>query len=559
MKRLKIVAIIIMLLMLTVSSTGAWTLDIHERPDTPEMQWHEGTSSTNQRISMTAYIPYGADRIRFYLVANDGVVARDRLNFDYEDEYVTVNFYSLREAQEAWGYIEIYDKDGNVSVPSDWTSAYIERVSNVTKDIEPPEQPEMVWENPGQSTGRNQRMTVKAQMPEGASYLEYFLVNEGKIERSGRITDESYTFRRVGFNQSVLTYVKAYTSRTSNLSRTVSYPSPVTVMFIGDDGRVSTPEMPQLQWVDLGHSQAYGQQLIMTAQKPNDAQKLHYFLYANGTLMQSHITTNTSYTFYNIQGNQMVMGFVKAYDMWDNASEESPRAQMYIPALNSAPQTPSEPETPTHPSIGQPMQPAGRISDLRRGISLREFTLPAMWVNASFHFNDVPKEDTELKQALQYFYSTHVFSDTFSENFHPNRPMTRVGFLDALVKTANLPIRQMPTILSPFEDVKADHDFHNHIVYASWQNIMRGYSDHLFRPSADLAYGTAARAIVNAYDIRLYGYEGERIIDDIGDHYVAALVNANILSHAPESQFAVMTRGEVAKTLYKIIQIQMEQ
>ena len=559
MKKFKILAIIMMILMILVASTGAWTLDIHERPDTPEMEWHEGTSSTNQRISMTAYIPYGADRIRFYLVSNDDVIIRDRRHFDYDDEYVTVHFYSLREAQEAWGYIEVYDQDGNASLLSNWTSAYIERVSNVTKDIDPPEQPDLIWENPGQSTGRNQRITVSAEMPEDASYLEYFLVNEGKIERSGRVTDESYTFRRVGFNQNVIAYVKAYTSRTSNLSRFISYPSPVAVMFVGDDGSVSTPDMPKLEWVDLGHSQAYGQQLIMTAEKPNDAHKLQYFLYVNGTLLQSHVTVNTSYTFYNVQGDQMVVGFVKAYDRWDNVSEESARAQLYIPPLKSAPQQPSTPDTPSQPGIGQPMQPADRIFDRARGISLREFTLPSMWVNASFHFNDVPQDDAELKEALQYFYATRVLEDTFSENFYPQRTITRIAFLNALVKAADLPVRQMPTLRSPFQDVSKDHDFHNHIVYASWQNIMRGYSDRRFRPNADLTYGTAARALVNAYDIRLYGYEGETIIDDIGDHYVQALVDADILSHAPESQFAIMTRAEAVKALYRIIQIQMAQ
>ncbi|NLY43056.1 MAG: S-layer homology domain-containing protein [Clostridiaceae bacterium] len=520
-----------------------------ETPDPPTIEWDSdySSSATSQKVTMYAEKPDGAYKLEYVLFAND--VKQTKVTTSE-----SCSFYSLDEQQEVWGYVVALDKNNNRSERSELVSEYIGKKSKSTKKVDTPEEPEIEWVDANKSKNNNQKVKVSAEIPEGAKYLRYFLICDGDIRSSSKTTSESYTFSGVDYNQMVVAYVKAYDSSGND-----SYQSETVTLYIGDDGEVSTPAKPQVRWIDYGYNSPYGQVVEVSAEIPSDANRLKYFIIANGTMVSSELTTSTRYTFYNIKDDQMVTAFVKAYDKWDNESDESERTTIYIPKRSTGQQSSSSSQTTPSQTGGQTsQQPTGRISNAARGISIRDFQLPPRKINASFHFEDVPAEDKELHEALQYLYSTGIYDGAFQRNFYPNKSMSRIDFLNALIRATGMDSTTIKYI-SHYKDVKPDYLYHNNILLASEKRIMNGYSDHTFRPDGALTYGAAAKAVAVAFEMRRYSSQGESLIDDFQQDYLDVLVSSGILSNKPDSTATVITRGEATRLLYRILKLKINQ
>ena len=531
-----------------------------DTPEAPEIRWDDdySNSSSSQRVRMTAEIPDGAEKMRFYLFADDDRKRKD-VRVDDDDDEVSVTFSSLDEEQEVWGYVVAYDDDDEASERSEWTSEYIDKKSSYSPRVDRPEEPEIEWENAGYSTKDTQRITIHAEMPDDADELRFFLICDGSLKKSGKIDDEDYTFRSVDYDQTVIAYVKAYDDNGRE-----SYRSPTVTMYIGGPDEVSRPRSPFMRWADEGYDSPYGQTVRMSADIPSGARRIRYYLYANGTLYQSDITDRTTHTFRYIQDNQRVTGFVKAYDKWDNESPESEYAYLQVPDRTNRPtpawaQPSAQVQQPARAKQSEQAQPSDeRIIDKQKGVSIKDFKMKPLWINAPFHFKDVSQKDRELNQALQYFYSTRLMENQFKDKFYPDYYITRMEFLKALLNIADLSELPVQDMISHYKDIDEEHPHHDEILLANYKGIMRGYSDRRFHPDNQLSYGAAARAVVNAFELRNYTSEGERQIDDIGQHYIDALVNAKIMPVKPSDQFDYITRAEAVKMLYRIVKIKMD-
>ncbi len=546
MKKLKLLIIITTMILTTFINPVSADYEL-DRPEPPEIEWDDDYSngSSSQRVRMTAYVPDDAEKIKFVLIADDDVKSTTR-TVSSSDE-ITCTFTSLDEEQEVWGYIIAYDEDGYTSERSELASEYIEKKSSTSTRVDVPEDIEIEWENPYNNTKNKQKVTITAEMPDDAEKLQYFLVCDGTLKDSNETTKESYTFSNVDYDQVVYAYVKAYDDDGYE-----SEQSPTTMIYIGDDGDVSTPDKPYMQFIDMGYNYPYGQQILVKSEIPDDAKKVEYFLIANGQVLSSGKTDKKSYTFNYINDNQIVYSFVRAYDWSGNESSDSERSALSIPNRTNTTET-SGNQTNTE----ELQELTGRITDSKKGISMRGIELPTLWISASFHFEDISKEDKELEEALQYLYSTRLLENRYTKKFYPNGTMSRIDFLNLLLKASNISDDRLPKLTSHFEDINNDYLYHDEVLLANYNGIMRGYSDYKFKPNNSITYGTATRAIVKAFDIRYYNYQGERLIDDIGEHYINALVDAKLMSK-PMSQFNYISRGDAVKLIYKIIKMKME-
>ena len=102
-----------------------------EIPEAPVIEWDDyySTGYSSQRVTMTVRVPQNADKIRFYLIANDEVITRERRVSSYDD-FVSQTFSYLQEEQEVWGYVVAYDRRGIKTPNSEWSSEYIGKRSN---------------------------------------------------------------------------------------------------------------------------------------------------------------------------------------------------------------------------------------------------------------------------------------------------------------------------------------------------------------------------------------------------------------------------------------------
>ncbi len=543
----KILLIIITTIILTAFSFPVSAKYKLDSPEPPEIEWDDDYSNgaSSQKVRMTAEVPDDAEKIKFVLIADDDVKKETKTVHSSDDE-ITCTFTSLDEEQEVWGYIIAYDDNDDPSERSELTSEYIEKKSSSSSRVETPEEPEVEWKNSNNSTKNTQKVTITAEMPDDAEKLQYFLVCDGTLKDSNKTTRESYTFSNIDYDQVVYAYVKAYDEddRESEQSSTA-------MLYIGDDGDISTPDEPYMQFIDMGYDYPYGQQVLVKTEIPSDAKTVEYFLVANGQVFSSGKTDEKSYTFNYLKDNQIVYSFARAYDRWGNESSDSGRSVLSIPNRTTTSQT-SEQQL----NIEESQEPMDRIIDGKKGISMKDFELPPLWLNASFHFDDV--QDKELKEALQYFYSTRLLENGYTNKFYPHKPISRIDFLNMVLKATNITNEQMPKLTSNFKDINDAYAYYNEVLLANYKGVMRGYSDYKFKPNNGLTYGTGARTIVKAFEIRYKDYQGEKLIDDIGEHYISALVNARIMSTQPTSQFNYISRGEAVKILYRIIKIKME-
>ena len=141
--------------------------------------------------------------------------------------------------------------------------------------------------------------------------------------------------------------------------------------------------------------------------------------------------------------------------------------------------------------------------------------------------------------------------------FRPNDPITRAEALAILLKAANIQVN-WTNYGTCYSDIKDDAYNMQEIMLATEKKIMNGYSDHTFQPDTPLSYGAAAKAIVNAFDIKKYVYGKEVLIDNFREHYLETLINAGIIDNMPDDIDANIPKKEAATMLYRIIKLRME-
>ncbi len=532
----------------------------NEIPEAPFIEWDDtySTSYSSQRVTMSVRTPENADKIRFYLFANDDVYTREKKVSSY-DNIVSQTFGSLLEEQEVWGYAVAYDRQGIKTPNSEWASEYIGKRSNRAQYVDIPYEPYIDWLDEGRNTSNSQRVQVTADLPRDAKYIKYFLICNGTVKESGRTQNESYTFTGVHYDQMVIAYVRIYDGYGD-----VSPQSPTTTLYIGEDISYDlSPPIPQVQWLDQGLNNPYGQQVLMRVYLPYPSIKIRYFLLSGGTVLSSPITTEDNYIFYNVKDNQTVTGYVQIYDNNDRPSAYSQQVSISIPNRTQS----GSIYEPVQPPVTQPggtgakddiPSQEGRIIISDRGISIKDFKLPSLWINSPFHFEDIDVSDSELHQALQYCYSTRLLENEYKSEFYPNSPMTRIDFLNATLKAAALYERQAE-YGSNYVDIYRDYPYYNQVLFAGQEGIMNGYPDYAFKPDNGITYGVAMKALVNAFKIRRYkGYE-ESLVDNIEQHYIDIFLQAGIINTAPSNPNQELTRANAIRILYRIMSLKMQQ
>jgi hypothetical protein len=98
-------------------------------------------------------------------------------------------------------------------------------------------------------------------------------------------------------------------------------------------------------------------------------------------------------------------------------------------------------------------------------------------------FTDV-SEVNWFYSAVSFVYSKNLFSGTSADKFGPNTTMTRAMFVTVLYRLAGQPA---VSTSSSFSDVKdSSQYYYKAVIWASANNIVSGYPDGTFRPTASI-------------------------------------------------------------------------
>jgi len=93
-------------------------------------------------------------------------------------------------------------------------------------------------------------------------------------------------------------------------------------------------------------------------------------------------------------------------------------------------------------------------------------------------FQDIGKEDSEMKKAIQYLASKGIISGRNNTTFDPNAFISRSEFTSLIVKSLNL---IDDDAANNFVDVSKNAWYYNVVSIACSQGIIHGYEDNTFR------------------------------------------------------------------------------
>ncbi len=130
--------------------------------------------------------------------------------------------------------------------------------------------------------------------------------------------------------------------------------------------------------------------------------------------------------------------------------------------------------------------------------------------------------------------------------FKPNVYVSRIEFLEALLKLFQIDYSAEPNVSGKFYDIDKDSPYYN-IVYNAYQaGIATGYSDNNFHPEQVLSYSEAQILAVKAL-----GYEG---IAPYNYNYAAAFTGLKLNKGVDVKNAEALTRLNIAEILYNILQ-----
>ncbi len=288
-----------------------------ETPAAPTVTWQDRgpNSGGAQKVTVSGPLPSGATRLMFFLDA-DGVT-----NTYGPAAETSHQFGNVGDGQTVQGYVRAYDDAGNYSLDSDTAPCVIEdRTAPATPDA-----PTVTWLDQGLNSGDTQKVTVSGVLPSGATKLTLLLDADGETYTSGPATETSHQFSDIDDSQDVYGYARAYDD-----AGNYSEYSFATQCVIGDRTPPDAPAAPTVTWLDQGPGSGGTQKVTVSGVLPISATRLEFFLDADGTTYGYGPDGAASHQFSDIDDNQTVYGYLRAYDDAGNYSGDSLKTERTI-------------------------------------------------------------------------------------------------------------------------------------------------------------------------------------------------------------------------------------
>ncbi len=129
--------------------------------------------------------------------------------------------------------------------------------------------------------------------------------------------------------------------------------------------------------------------------------------------------------------------------------------------------------------------------------------------------------------------------------FKPNVYVSRIEFVEALLKLFRIDYSDKPDVFGEFYDIDENSPYYNAVYTAYQAGIVSGYGDNNFRPDQVLSYGEAQTLAVKAL-----GYNN---VAPYNDNYAAAFTGLNLNKGVSVKNAAALTRLNIAEILYNVL------
>lgn len=184
--------------------------------------------------------------------------------------------------------------------------------------------------------------------------------------------------------------------------------------------------------------------------------------------------------------------------------------------------------------------------------------IPAPYLSPKF--TDVP---ADLATAVEFLATRGIMVGTSETTFSPKSSMTRAMVVATLYRISA--DKNFTKVEKPFTDVKSSDWFYEAVLWAKENGIVAGYEEGDFRPNKNVSRQEFAMIImkflkdhgINMPIVEEFKYSDEKDIPAWSKEAVELMKKVGLIdgqddkNYKPYSEY---TRGELAETLYKLIQ-----
>jgi len=174
-------------------------------------------------------------------------------------------------------------------------------------------------------------------------------------------------------------------------------------------------------------------------------------------------------------------------------------------------------------------------------------------------FSDVDS-DHEFAEAISYLKNTDIVSGYDDGSFKPDKNVSRVEALKMIIGALSIELANNNEI--NFPDTESPSWYSSYVATGLVKNIVAGYPDGTFRPSNKIIRAEYLKILLEAANVELIEKISSDPYDDVdSDTWYAKYAEfsqENELFNVENEQLLPsqsVTRGEVADTLYKVIQL----
>lgn len=344
--------------------------------------------------------------------------------------------------------------------------------------------------------------------------------------------------------------------------------APTEIIVVADDTKEETVSFEPVKFAPVPDRKVDKRALEAEVNKEKDVKASDAYKYAEKSLQEAY---------------EQALKAAKAVLESNNATQEIVNERLETlksarEALNGVKPEP-KPEEPEKPIVPGPIGPIGGgdwrypqqplVNYFSPSTTKKEtkpvapeakygLEIPAPYLNPKF--TDVP---ADLATAVEFLATRGIMVGTSETTFSPNSSMTRAMVVATLYRISA--DKNFTKVEKPFTDVKSSDWFYEAVLWAKENGIVAGYEEGDFRPNKNVSRQEFAVIImkflkdhgINMPMVEEFKYSDEKDIPTWSKEAVELMKKVGLIegqddkNYKPYSEY---TRGELAETLYKLIQ-----
>ncbi len=161
-------------------------------------------------------------------------------------------------------------------------------------------------------------------------------------------------------------------------------------------------------------------------------------------------------------------------------------------------------------------------------------------------FSDIDQNHPN-RTATQFLREMRMIDGYEDETFKPDNLINRAEFIKitSLALTSDREVKDCDS--TGFKDFQKNKWYNRYICLAKDQNLVEGYPDNTFRPEANINFAEASKILTKMFNITAKQSEVWYL------PYTDALAERNIIPETIQKTDQLITRGEMAEMLYRML------